>query len=400
MIRCVRPALLAVIIVQALCAGVPAQERLRLKRADLLENEVVNGETVRILSGNVVLEQGDVTLYSDRVANYSIRENWVFEGNVKVVDPGKELLADYIRYSVRGNRFFLRGNLRLERGAGILLADRAIYYPDRNFYSCAGNVQYVTDTESIRADSADFLEPEELVEAYGNVRYRNEKDNVRLNGQFGRFKSEDRYGMVTGNPSISFSDSASAEITWIYGEIMEYFGDERNLRIRTNVRVNRGILSAVADTAWYYRESESARLIGNPRIYDKGKTITADAVVLSFEENAIRRLEAEGSACATMAPDSGSDSGRVNELKGSTITIDFAGDDINSMKAERNAVCRYYVSDSGKNQGANVVSGSAITILFKAGAINSVIVEGGSEGEYYPPALIDLIDREKKRGER
>ena len=204
--------------------------------------------------------------------------------------------------------------------------------------------------------------------------------------------------MVTGNPSISFSDSAGTEMTWIYGETMEYFGDKQDLRIRNNVRINRGSLSATADTAWYYRETESARLTGTPEIHDKEKTITAEDIVLTFEENSIRKLEAEGDARATLTEDEGDSSGRVNELKGSLITLDFAGDEVSAMTAQRNAVCRYYVSDDGRNQGANVVSGTAITISFKDGAITTVVVKGGSEGKYIPPIQVDGIEHRDDGG--
>ena len=42
-----------------------ADEKLRLKRADILENVTVNGQPVQYLNGNVIFEKGSMIINCD-----------------------------------------------------------------------------------------------------------------------------------------------------------------------------------------------------------------------------------------------------------------------------------------------------------------------------------------------
>ena len=47
-----------------------ADDRLRLVQADVLENITVNGTSVQILTGDVIFQKGDLTLFCD-LARYT-----------------------------------------------------------------------------------------------------------------------------------------------------------------------------------------------------------------------------------------------------------------------------------------------------------------------------------------
>ncbi len=53
-----------------------SQEKVELKNADQLQGNVINGKTVREASGNVILQQGNITVYCNSATQY-IDENLV-----------------------------------------------------------------------------------------------------------------------------------------------------------------------------------------------------------------------------------------------------------------------------------------------------------------------------------
>ena len=373
------------------------QDRLRLERADVGKNEVINGETVQILIGNVLVQQGEITLHSDRVTHYINRGIWTFEGDVLIHDSEKDVRSQYIIYDVGKNLIQFRTGLEVINGETVLTARRGIYYPDLQKYSCAGNVRFQKEMEQLDADSAEYFEKENIVKVYDNVIYHNEKERVRLSGGYGIFYADKEYTMITDNPSINFKDSSDGESAWIYGKTVEQFGEEKKILVTDSVRIYRGKLSAVCDTAHYYKNSDEAFLSGSPVIYSSRSVIVGETISLFFQGNTIEHMTAEGKAKATMPVEGIEDNEKRNELQGSTIIISFKDNEIQHMMAKRNAQSRYYVIEGRERRGANLVRGETITLSFSDGEMQKVVVDGGSEGLFYPPGMEYEMENQKER---
>ena len=63
-----------------------ADEKLRLIRADVLENDIVNGQSVQYLYGNVIFEKGSMVINCDKAFNIEKTGQSSMVGMVKVID--------------------------------------------------------------------------------------------------------------------------------------------------------------------------------------------------------------------------------------------------------------------------------------------------------------------------
>ena len=75
-----------------------ADDRLRLIQANVLENVTENGTSVQILTGDVVFQKGDLTLFCD-VARYTEQtEQGFLYGNARAENDSTNLTADTLHF--------------------------------------------------------------------------------------------------------------------------------------------------------------------------------------------------------------------------------------------------------------------------------------------------------------
>ena len=90
-----------------------ADDRLRLKRADVLENVVIDGQAVQYLTGNVVFEKGTMIINCAKAINVEKTGQGSMTGNVKVVDNNRSLTCDSLHYDSPNDIFHGFGNARV-----------------------------------------------------------------------------------------------------------------------------------------------------------------------------------------------------------------------------------------------------------------------------------------------
>ena len=74
--------------------------------ADMLSSDIVDKNTVRRLSGNVVFYQRNYTLKSDFGSFFQEEDKFVFEGNVRFKDDEKELISKKVIYDNKEKIFY------------------------------------------------------------------------------------------------------------------------------------------------------------------------------------------------------------------------------------------------------------------------------------------------------
>ena len=118
-------AVLAAAIALALAAAIAAEARAQdttrvrevvILHADSLAGEIVGGERVQRLVGNVALRQDSTWLWADRVVRFLDRDEIVFTGRGRIVDAADTLWAASVIYDRRTKTGRARGDVRLSDG--------------------------------------------------------------------------------------------------------------------------------------------------------------------------------------------------------------------------------------------------------------------------------------------
>lgn len=353
--------------------------------ADVFTSEVINGQTIRKLVGNVVFYQKNYTLESDLGTFLQEKNRFVFEGNVQFDDGVKKVISDKVVYDNNERIFYFDEGIKLIKGEKILTADRGIYYRDENRSYCEGNVKYIDSVQTFACDKAEFFEGSENINAYDNLVFKNFNENVTIMGGKGNYFGEEDFMEVSENPVMILKEK-DTEMT-VSGEKLEFFNKLSKVIASRNVEILRENLKARCNIAEYIMENGEEKIIlkENPIIVQNGSDIKGKQIELFLKDKNIYKLNVIEDAVATMTADT---IGYNNELKGKNIYIFLKENKIEKMIAERNAESIYYMFEDGKSKGANTVSGERITLYFTDEDIERVIVDGGGEGIFYPSHLV------------
>ena len=365
-------------------------EILRYK-ADVFSSEVVDGETIRKLIGNVVLYQKNDTLKS-RIGTFLQEKNkFIFEGNVQFDDGIKKIISEKVIYDNNKKIFYFEEGINLIKGNKFLTADKGIYYRDEKRAYCEGNVQYRDSLQTFTCRRAEFFEKDENINAYENIVFNNPDENITIKGEEGKYFSKENKIEITKNPIMILKEDNKAMT--ITAEKFEFFNVKSNAVALNNVEILRDNLKAKCEIAEYIVESGEEKIVlkENPVIIQNKSDIKGKQIDLFLKNKNIYKLNVIDDASATMDADTSGVYNYKNKLWGKNIYIFLDENKIEKMIAERNAKSVYYIFENGESKGANKVIGEKITIYFDKENIKNVMVDGESEGVFYPKNVIKEI---------
>lgn len=401
-------------------------------RADLLEGEVVDGETIQRLIGNVEVRQGTTRLTSQRAVRYFERNEILFTGRVRIVDEGDTLTANEVQYFTQTRLGEARGNVRLSDGqirafsrAGSYDAERKVaLFP--NGVRLEDSLTVVTspfgryETESKRADfwgRVELAEPNARIEA-DSVRYEREQrhayliGNVRMDRRelddldrerahiwlFGDSLFNDEpagWASVQGNPLLIRVEldtlGVPTDTLMMRAEALNVL---RNDSLTQSIAVGSVVLwspefAALADSVWVEQVGpdsarvETARLFGAPpMVWADQAQVVADSLGLVRWRQAERdTLRALGNAFVI---EQDSVTSRLHQLKADQIVVMTGPDSLRFIRAFPTAeVLRWLFTEEEEPDGAVVLSGDEVHLWLRGKRIERARVVSGIQGTQY-----------------
>lgn len=299
-----------------------ADERLRLIQADLLENVTKNGNSVQILTGDVIFKKGDLTLFCDK-ANYTEKTGQGFLiGNAKADNDSIFITADTLHFDSPNDKLTAIGNSHAWDEEYDLTSQMMIYYTKIDSGTAIGNVQLKQNNQDISADTLVYSKPVE--------------------------KSGANY-TATGNVVI--------------------IGDNRIIN---------------CGKAHYKFDEEIARLTIDPVVTSDEDILQGDEIVAHFQEEELQYLFIPTGAKASSIHDNEIIGKYKDDMTGKTLKAFFIEGDLDSMRLEGMATTLYHVFDDSLFEGTNVTSGDTISLHFKDRELHEILVLGGARGTYSP----------------
>jgi hypothetical protein len=126
---------------------------------------------------------------------------------------------------------------------------------------------------------------------------------------------------------------------------------------------------------------EESRLFRSPIAWFQDAQVTGDSIRVVARERSLDTVFVDGNAFVAQQDTA---TGRIQQLKGKTITARFHRDTLRVIVAEPNArAIRFLSGTDGEGNGAARPSGDRIAIRFRDGAVDRVSVIGGVQNEYY-----------------
>ncbi|NBC18556.1 MAG: organic solvent tolerance protein OstA [Bacteroidetes bacterium] len=400
--------------------------------ADSLTGQMLNGERVRQLYGDVRLRQDSTLLRAQRVVQYLERDDILFFGDVLVIDQGDSLRADTVRYDRRTKVGRAFGRVRLSDGEvlamaplgrydvdakradferGVTLIDSAntlvsrmgAYWTEAKRAEFAGQVRLYGDETYLEADSLTYLREDSVTTARGDVFVeRVEVDSLRADTTartllFGDVVYSDdrvRRRRVTGRALLlqleRDSTGAPSDTFIVRSDRMrtEERDSLRRLIALDSVAIWQQDLSARADSVVYDRVEtndtlrfQETRLFQDPSAWSDDAQITGDTIRVWGAGDGVDSLFVVGAAFVARQD---SATGRIQQLKGRRLVGTFPSDSVRVFTIAPNAEAIYWLTDDEDRPDGGVrASGDRLVIRLDGDAPRRISVMGQPQGTYY-----------------
>ena len=311
--------------------------RLRLVRADVLENITINGESMQYLKGNVQFKKGEMIMNCNWARfNKKTEKGFLFE-NVSMVKNEQNLTCDSLFVDSPNNIMIAYSNTHVWDTTYSLIADTLHYFSELDSGSANGNAILVQDKQTIKSNTIEYVELPEV-------------------------------------DGVSYAARGDVIIT-----------EEERI--------------ATCGEAIYDRENGKTVMKINPKIIDNQQTIAGNEIYLSYNDDILDKVFIPSDAHVThpingfrewieiIDDDSINYSDPVNfsdDMTGSALHGFFVDGKLDSMRLEGMATTLYHIFEDSIYQGNNKASGDTIQMKFKDNDLETIFISGGSEGTYTP----------------
>tara|TARA_B110000014_G_scaffold263903_1_gene262340 strand:- start:338 stop:3865 length:3528 start_codon:yes stop_codon:yes gene_type:complete len=317
-----------------------ADEKLRLIRADILENIIVNGQPIQYLNGNVIFEKGSMIINCDKAFNIEKTGQGSMMGNVKVVDNNRSLVCDSLHFDSPKNILYGFGNTRIWDDDYELKSDTITYYSNIDSGITHGNSELKQNKQIITSRSIFYAKQ----------------------------KKED---------AVSYTAEG-------------------------NVLIIEGERKVTCGKAIYKRKDQTTLLTINPQVTENKQTISGNEIILLYKEDLIDNIYipskaqvktyVQGIKKQKISEIDDLKSDFINDLAGNSLKGFFFEGKLDSLQVEGMASTLYHVFEDSIYQGKNIASGDTIVMQFLENNIDKIVVSGGSRGEYTPDTTSSSIE--------
>ncbi len=392
---------------------------------DSLVGRIVNGETVREVIGNVVLNQGNVRITCNKATQYLAKNDALLEGNVvatqdtltiktergfyygdeRITESKSEVILNDRRmtltalsgeYHFNENIAYFTKHVTLTDETSTLTSNKLTYFRQEEKAIAVGHVIIRDSVNTIKADSLVHFRNTKITFAEKNVRIKNQKENTVIFGEHLEDYSKKYYSVITDNPvlvQIDTTDAGEIDTLVISSVKMESFNDSSKKFIATDsVKIIRGLFSSKNAYSIFYRNENKIITMKRkpednfPVLWYDLTQLTGDSVAILLKDNQLDKIEVFGNGLILSSnPDYKT---RFDQMSGDMINIYFDTSGINNTEVTGNVLSIYYSYEGTEPNGLIKASSQKGRIFFEDDKVNEVKMYSNVLSEYHPENLV------------
>lgn len=339
--------------------ALPGDEKLRLIHAESLEREILDGEIIQRLIGNVKFQQGLTIISCDIAEQFVDRDEYSLLGNVNIYDEEQHLQADSL-----------------------------FIYEQEKVQVARGHVINITEKDTTFADKITYFQDENKFVSKGHVKIRDIERNSALTGQAAVYFKNDDEAIIWGSPSFVKYDSVGFEATRINADTLMTFENGDSTIALGHVEILQEGVVSKCGRAEYFPKRDKIYLYNEPVIEQKNLHIRGDSIQIFLEDSKLKQVLVVRNAVAVSDADTLNKGSLENKLTGQRMNFFFVDNKLNKVEIEQQATSIYHIIEDEKYKGANEVSGDKIIIEFDGNEAKRVVVVSDPDlaaGKFLPP---------------
>jgi len=314
--------------------------RLRLKKADVLESKIVDGEKFQFIQGNVTFQKGSLTLDCENGRYHEKKSLAYLYKNVKAFQEGRTLTCDTLIFHSKLDRLTSHGTPHVWDEDYDLTSDSLVFYTELDSGIAVGNVRLDQKGQIVTADRIEYVK-------------RPDEDGV-------------------------------------------------SYKAVGNVQIKDSTQTASCGLAIYDRTNEKTILRIKPVIQERNRILSGAEVILSYKNETLdnifipKQAHAQTQTSGWQKIDSDSLKKKIpaqfsDDMTGNLLRGFFVDGHLDSLRLEGMATTLYHLFEDSIYQGNNLASGDTITLLFADSTLDRIQIEGGAKGTYSPDSSANDI---------
>lgn len=406
------------------------QETIQVDHADQLQQREIEGQTLRILTGNVQLQQDDITLKCDSAVQY-IQQNeieaWdnvhikhgdslhlygdhlfydgnkreaVMEGNVKMEEEDMTLKTERLFYEVDEGKAYYRDKARILEGKNKLTSKTGYYFSENKNLEFKDSVRLDNPDFLLKSDTLHYHHPTSVATVHGPTRIDRKASRDYLYCERGWYNTDEGRARAYKNPYLWYEGSYleadtlyleeatgyaeakgnihlndTSENTSVYGHYAEYF-DDRQYTYITDSASARSIMEE--DTLYLSADTLIAKEddTGEHSLFKAHHNVRSYHEDFQTDSDSLVYREKDSMLTLYNEPKAWLDS---QQISADTIRAKFDGENIETMFLEGQA---FLISPVG-HDFYNQIKGLSMKGHFSNNELRRIEVSGNAEGIYF-----------------
>ena len=361
------------------------------------------------LSGDVVLKDGQMTLYTDQL-NYD-RENKVgyYTNGGKLVDPENTLTSIRGIYYSKTNTAFFSDSVRLKNIEYTMQSDTLIYITEskrsefagetiiksdentiicnRGWYNSSteqssfyNRASFIKDGQSLLADSLYYNRNKQYSYAYKNVVLNDTTEGISLYGQTAEYWGLD--GISEVRDSAYLAIATESDSLYVHSDtfrIVEDSLEEKDLFAYSGVRMFQSEMQGICDTMHYVGRDSMLYFLGDPVLWAGENQLSAKFMKAKFVNGQVHKLFLDELAFLINLDSLEN----YNQVKGLSMRGYFRDNELREIRVNGNAQSIYFAREENNELvGVDFAKAARMKILVAGNEIQSV--------QYYQQVESDL----------
>lgn len=336
---------------------------------------------IQAIQGRLNPPRTIVTLTDQVRIRDSLRVINADQGTYRRIDRVLDLVGNVVGFGPEGE--MRAGSLNYDRVSGLLLL--------------RDDPRLLDSLRVIRAEEIVYDASRDYAEATGTVRILLRADSTWLNSERATYDRRTGQMVLTGNPWLFRPGIGVESDLTVHADTLRMNEVQRIGEASGNVRIERGEVRALSETASFELVRNVTTLYGNPVALDPDGEIRADTMMIRMVPNGPDVLRAFGSVTAQYRPRERP--GESNVVTGDTLRAALSGSTITDLEMHGNAVSLLLptLADARRGSGRNVSRADHIRVDLENGEARRVELVSNASGTYLYPgdrAMRDLRDRE------
>jgi lipopolysaccharide export system protein LptA len=366
---------------------------------------------VAMLRGNVRMENGQVTLFTDslnyeRIPNIgyyfeggmivdSLNELSSFDGryspdtkiavfndSVKLVNPDFILYSDTLEYNTSTKIATILGPSTIVSDSGVIQTSRGWYNTESKYSQLLDKSEICSDDKILIGDSILYDQNIGFGEVFGNMSIIDTTKHITLKGQYGYYDEKRKFAFATD--SAIFMEYSQKDTLYLHSDTLQMVTiseNDREVKAFHGVRFYRIDLQGVCDSMQFNSKDSVLYMYTDPVVWNEQYQLYGDTIAVYLNDSTIDYAHVLKFAFAAQYIDST----YYNQLKGNDLKAYFDNGEIRKIDIEGNAESIFYPLENGGSMvGLNETKSGYLSIEVKDNKLEKLKIWPSPTGSLTP----------------